>query len=155
RMSGLVLLLPHGFEGQGPEHSSARLERFLQLCGRGNMIVGNFTTPAQIFHGLRRQLKRDFRKPLVIMSPKSLLRHPMAVSTIEDLADGAFQEAIDDPQLMGSGSSAKRVILCSGKVYYDLIAERGTRGIKDVAVVRVEQLYPWPEAKLEEILKKY
>lgn len=157
RMTGIVLLLPHSYEGQGPEHSSARLERFLQLCGRNNMIVGNLTTPAQIFHALRRQLKRDFRKPLVIMSPKSLLRHPMAISKIEDLSQGMFQEVIDDSLYSGStAAKAKRVLLCSGKVYYDLLAERAAKNLdQEIAIVRVEQLYPWPAGKLAAILDRY
>lgn len=156
RMSGITLLLPHSYEGQGPEHSSARLERFLQLCGRNNMIVCNLTTPSQIFHALRRQLKRDFRKPLVIMSPKSLLRHPKAVSKIEDLTQGVFYEVLDDPMFSGNNVAAKRVLLCSGKVYYDLIAERSKKGRdQDVAIIRMEQLYPWPGHKLALILEAY
>ncbi len=155
RMSGLVLLLPHAFEGQGPEHSSARLERFLQLCGRANMQVGNFTTPAQIFHAMRRQVIRDFRKPLVVMSPKSLLRHPMAISTLDDFTKQGFQEAIDDAEMAKSGAKVRKVLLCSGKVYYDLLAARTEKKIADVALVRVEQLYPWPAEKLAKILKQY
>jgi 2-oxoglutarate dehydrogenase E1 component len=155
RMSGLVLLLPHAFEGQGPEHSSARLERFLQLCGRNNLQVGNFTTPAQIFHALRRQVKRDFRKPLVVMSPKSLLRHPMATSTLDEFTKAGFQEAIDDATMAGKGDKVRKVLLCSGKVYYDLLAARTEKKLEDVALVRVEQLYPWPAAQLAKILKQY
>jgi 2-oxoglutarate dehydrogenase E1 component len=153
----MVLLLPHGFEGQGPEHSSARLERFLQLCGRGNMIVGNFTTPAQIFHALRRQMKRDFRKPLVVMSPKSLLRHPMAVSNLVEFTSGGFQEVLDDPESITEKGrdGVKRVLLCSGKVYYDLLNEKTARKATDTAILRVEQLYPWPAAKIVQILKSY
>ena len=155
RMSGLVLLLPHGYEGQGAEHSSARLERFLDLCGRDNLIIANLTTPAQIFHALRRQVKRDFRKPLVIMSPKSLLRHPQAVSTLHDLTQGGFQEVIGDATLP-NGKGVKRVLLCSGKIYYELMTERATRKREsDVAIVRVEQLYPWAGAQLALILKQY
>lgn len=157
RMTGLTLLLPHGFEGQGPEHSSARLERFLQLCGRNNMAVCNFTTPAQLFHALRRQVKRDFRKPMVVMSPKLLLRHPMAISDLKDFTSGTFQEVLDDPSVQSDQDtkSIKKVILCSGKIYYELIAERAARKLEDVAVVRVEQLYPWPAEKLSAILKRY
>jgi 2-oxoglutarate dehydrogenase E1 component len=157
RMNGLVLLLPHGYEGQGPEHSSARLERFLQLCALQNLTVTNLTTPAQIFHALRRQIKRKFRKPLVVMSPKSLLRHPMAISTLADLSQGGFQEVLDDPSMADANlaKKAKRVLLCSGKVYYDLVNERTARKLSDVAIVRIEQLYPWPEAKLAAILARY
>jgi 2-oxoglutarate dehydrogenase E1 component len=155
RMCGLVLLLPHGYEGQGPEHSSARLERFLQLCGKQNMIVADLTTPAQLFHALRRQLKRDFRKPLVVMSPKSLLRHPHAVSTLEEFSQGGFQEVLDDAELSADASKVKRVVLCTGKIYYDLLAERAARKRADVALVRVEQLYPWPAGRLAEVLKRY
>jgi len=141
RSNGLVLLLPHGYEGQGPEHSSARLERFLSLAGKMNMQVTNLTTPAQLFHALRRQLRRDFRKPLVVMSPKSLLRNPLAVSELKDFSTGGFQEVIAD----STAPQASRVILCSGKVYYDLSNERIARKITDdVALIRVEQLYPWP-----------
>lgn len=153
RMCGLTLLLPHGFEGQGPEHSSARLERFLALCGKYNMSVCNLSTPAQIFHALRRQVKRDFRKPLVVMSPKSLLRNPLAVSTLDDLTKFDFQEVIDDTIV--SGSLVKKVLLCTGKIYYDLVHQRETSGRKDVAIVRVEQLYPWPQQKLADLLANY
>ncbi|MBU6374963.1 MAG: 2-oxoglutarate dehydrogenase E1 component [Bdellovibrionales bacterium] len=155
RMSGLVLLLPHGFEGQGPEHSSARLERFLQLSGRGNWTVCNFTTPAQIFHALRRQVKWNFRKPMIIMSPKSLLRHPMAISSLEEFTQGGFQEVMNDPSAASSAAQVERVVLCSGKVYYDLLAEKQAKKHETTALVRVEQLYPWPEKQLESILKKY
>ncbi|MBL7714830.1 MAG: 2-oxoglutarate dehydrogenase E1 component [Bdellovibrionales bacterium] len=153
RASGLVLLLPHGYEGQGPEHSSARLERFLNLCGRQNMQVCNLTTPAQIFHALRRQVHRRFRKPLVVMSPKSLLRHPLAVSSLDEFTKQGFQEVIDDPT---HPKAAKRVLLCSGKVYYDLVQEREKRGKQaEIAIVRVEQLYPWPAEKLKAVLSGY
>ena len=149
RVSGITLLLPHGYEGQGPEHSSARLERFLQLCAEDNMQVANITTPANFFHALRRQMKRDFRKPLIVMSPKSLLRHPAAVSTLEDFGPGtAFQEIIEDAELK---KGAKRLILCSGKVYYDLLNYRTENKIKDTAIVRIEQLYPLHSDKLAEI----
>jgi 2-oxoglutarate dehydrogenase E1 component len=157
RASGLTLLLPHGFEGQGPEHSSARLERFLQLCGKNNFTVANPTTPAQIFHLLRRQAKRKFRKPLVIMSPKSLLRHPKAVSTIEDLSEKTFQEVLDDPRFKNpeQAGNVRRVMICSGKIYYDLLEEQEKRNDNTIAVVRLEQLYPWPEAMLAKTIEKY
>lgn len=157
RMHGLVLLLPHGYEGQGPEHSSARLERFLQLCGRSNMFVANLTTPAQIFHALRRQVKWDFRKPLVIMSPKSLLRHPQAISTLDELSKGGFHEVIDDVTMEGKGDAkgVKRVLLCSGKIYYDLAAKRAELKRTDIAIIRVEQIYPFPAAQIQKILTQY
>lgn len=151
RSNGLVLLLPHGYEGQGPEHSSARLERFLQLCAQANMQVCNFTTPAQLFHGLRRQVKRDFRKPLVIMSPKSLLRHPKVISSKKDLVDGEFKEV-----LFENNEAAKRVVFCSGKLYYDLLEKLLEKEDKDkVSLVRIEQLYPFPEEKIIEALKTF
>jgi 2-oxoglutarate dehydrogenase E1 component len=153
RMSGLTLLLPHGYEGQGPEHSSARLERFLQLSGRNNMIVANLTTPAQIFHALRRQVKWDFRKPLVIMSPKSLLRHPMAISTLDELSNGYFQEVIDDHTI--ANGSVKHVLISTGKVYYELLAKRTELKRDDVALVRLEQIHPFPTWKLSQILSRY
>ncbi|HYZ89753.1 MAG TPA: 2-oxoglutarate dehydrogenase E1 component [Myxococcales bacterium] len=153
RLSGVVLLLPHGFEGQGPEHSSARLERFLQLCAEDNLQVCNLTTPAQYFHVLRRQVLRPWRKPLVIMTPKSLLRHKHAVSTLEDLAKGEFQRIIPDQSV--NGRKVKRVLLCSGKVYYDLLAAREQKGREDVALVRVEQLYPLDPAELTRSLEIY
>jgi 2-oxoglutarate dehydrogenase E1 component len=143
-LSGLVLLLPHGFEGQGPEHSSARLERFLQLAAEDNIQVCNLTTPAQIFHVLRRQVKRLWRKPLVVLTPKSLLRHPEAMSTLDELAEGAFQRVIPDDTV--AADKVKRILLCSGKVYYDLAAERRKRKREDVAIVRLEQLYPTSDA---------
>ncbi len=152
RTSGIVLLLPHGYEGQGPEHSSARLERFLQLCAENNMQVVNLTTPANLFHGLRRQMRRGFQKPLVIMSPKSLLRHPAAVSRFDEFAAGAFQEIIDDPQPPPKPS---RIILCSGKVYYDLADYRAHNKITDTALVRVEQLYPLHRNRLAELFDAY
>jgi 2-oxoglutarate dehydrogenase E1 component len=152
RTSGIVLLLPHGYEGQGPEHSSARLERFLQLCAENNMQVVNLTTPANLFHGLRRQLKRDFRKPLVVMSPKSLLRHPAAVSRIDEFTSGAFQEIIDDPT---PPKNPVRIILCSGKVYYDLADHRARNNVTDVALVRLEQLYPLHRNRLAELSDTY
>jgi 2-oxoglutarate dehydrogenase E1 component len=157
RMSGLVMLLPHGYEGQGPEHSSARLERYLQLCAEDNMQVANCTTPANYFHILRRQLRRDFRKPLVLMTPKSLLRHKRATSRLDELAEGAaFHRVLyDDAQMLGDSEiklaaddRIRRVVLCSGKVYYDLYEDRIRRGINDVYLLRIEQLYPFPHKAL-------
>ncbi|MDX9730719.1 MAG: 2-oxoglutarate dehydrogenase E1 component, partial [Bdellovibrionales bacterium] len=159
RMSGLVLLLPHGYEGQGPEHSSARLERFLQLCAQDNMQVVNLTTPAQLFHALRRQVKRDFRKPMIVMSPKSLLRHPKVISKIEDLTAGVFQEVLADETTAGkAAANVERVVFCSGKVYYDLLAAREAMDEKErakFALVRLEQIYPFATHRLTPILKSY
>jgi len=156
RMSGLTLLLPHGYEGQGPEHSSGRLERYLQLCAERNMTVCNLTTPANYFHALRRQLKRNFRKPLVVMTPKSLLRHKLAVSTLDELAEGsAFRSVIPEIDAIDDPAAVRRVVLCSGKVYYDLLAERREKGVKDVAIVRLEQIYPFPTVTLPKILAPY
>ena len=165
RMSGLTMLLPHGYEGQGPEHSSARLERYLQMCAEDNMQVANITTPANYFHALRRQVMRNFRKPLIVMSPKSLLRHPLCVSTLEDMGDGTSFHRIlwDDAETEGrkqkielvADKKIRRVILCSGKVYYDLFAEREERGIQDVYLLRVEQFYPYPGDALAEELKRF
>jgi len=160
RMSGLVMLLPHGYEGQGPEHSSARLERYLQLCAEDNMQVCYCTTPANYFHVLRRQLVRDFRKPLILMTPKSLLRHKRCVSTLEEMAgETSFHRVLwDDAQLEGglvTDSRIKRIVLCSGKVYYDLEDERNKRGIKDVYLMRVEQLYPFPDVALAEEMRRF
>jgi 2-oxoglutarate dehydrogenase E1 component len=154
RLCGLTMLLPHGYEGQGPEHSSARLERYLQLCAEHNIQVCVPTTPAQIYHLLRRQVIRPLRKPLVVLTPKSLLRHKLAISTLEDLAEGSFQTVIpeidaQDPANVG------RLILCSGKVYYDLLEKRRAEGRDDIAIVRIEQLYPFPEDDLIEILGPY
>jgi 2-oxoglutarate dehydrogenase E1 component len=149
RMSGLVLLLPHGYEGQGPEHSSARLERYLQLCADNNWQVCNLTTPAQYFHALRRQQLRSFRKPLVVMSPKSLLRHTAARSTSGELTDAQFLPVIGDPAM---GAHTKRVLLCSGKVYYELLGERDERDRPDVAIVRIEEFYPFPADELRTAL---
>lgn len=156
--SGLVLLLPHGLEGQGPEHSSARIERFLQLCAENNLQVANCTTPAQYFHLLRRQMhcgadRRGLRKPLIAFTPKSLLRYAKAASRLEDLASGAFQEVIGDPQYVGS--QIHRILLCSGKVYYDLVNKREELGRSDIAIVRLEQLYPFPLQRLTDILRRY
>ena len=152
RVSSIVLLLPHGYEGQGPEHSSARLERFLQLCAEDNIQVANLTTPAQFFHIMRRQVKRDFRKPLIIMSPKSLLRHPAAVSQLADFTEKNFSEILDDPT---APQKTERVILCSGKVYYDLVEYREKQKAENTAIVRIEQLYPLHKKRLTEISKKY
>ncbi|RIL04634.1 MAG: 2-oxoglutarate dehydrogenase E1 component [Proteobacteria bacterium] len=147
RISGLVMLLPHGYEGQGPEHSSARIERYLQLCAEDNMQVVNCTTPAQYFHALRRQMRRNFRAPLVVFTPKSLLRAPRAVSQPDDLASGSFQPVIGDASCAGAPEKVERVLFCSGKVYYDLLEEREKRGAEaEAAIVRVEQLYPWSDA---------
>ena len=152
RLSGLVLLLPHGLEGLGPEHSSARLERFLQLCADDNLQVCNPTTPAQYFHLLRRQVKSAFRKPLVVMTPKSLLRHPLAVSTLDDLASGRFQEVMDDPAEV---NKQNRVILCSGKIYYALLASRQNPEQDKTVVIRLEQFYPFPEKQLKKVIARY
>ncbi len=154
RLCGLTMLLPHGYEGQGPEHSSARLERFMQLCAEHNIQVCMPTTPAQVFHMLRRQAIRPLRKPLVVMSPKSLLRHKEAVSTIEELAEGHFENVMDEVDELDR-EGVQRVILCSGKVYYDLLAARRDRGVENIAILRLEQLYPFPEAHLLEILSTY
>jgi 2-oxoglutarate dehydrogenase E1 component len=163
RMSGLVCLLPHGFEGQGPEHSSARLERFLQMCGQDNWIVANCTTPANYFHILRRQVHRKFRKPLILMTPKSLLRHKLAVSTTEDFTTGSsFHRVLWDDAQKGNSdtklkpdSKIKRLVLCSGKVYFDLLAERDERGIDDVYLMRVEQFYPFPAISMVNELERF
>jgi 2-oxoglutarate dehydrogenase E1 component len=152
RLCGLTLMLPHGLEGQGPEHSSARLERYLQLCAQENIQVCVPTLPAQMFHLLRRQLVRPVRKPLVILSPKSLLRHPASTSSLADLSGGAFLPVIDDPR---APREARRVVACSGRVWFDLEAARAARGLEDVALVRVEQLYPFPEATFRAILDAY
>ncbi|NVK06757.1 MAG: 2-oxoglutarate dehydrogenase E1 component, partial [Marivivens sp.] len=167
RMSGLVMLLPHGFEGQGPEHSSARLERFLQLCGGDNWIVANCSTPANYFHILRRQLHRNFRKPLVLMTPKSLLRHKLCVSDMADFAEGSsFHRVLwDDADTekktgrstanLVSDDKIKRVVMCSGKVYYDLLEERDARGIDDVYILRLEQFYPFPAQSMMKELERF
>ena len=151
--SGLVMLLPHGYEGQGAEHSSARLERYLQLCAENNMIVANATTPASFYHLLRRQMRTDYRKPLVVMTPKSLLRHPRAVSSLEELAEGRFREVIADAQV--APAAVKKVVFCSGKIYYDLEEYRSTHGLMDVALVRMEQLYPLPVKALQGVIDSY
>ena len=154
--SDLVMLLPHGYEGMGPEHSSARLERFLQLCAEKNLIVGNFTTPAQYFHALRRQKHRGFRKPLVLMTPKSLLGRPEAVSRDVDFLEGScFQEILPDTKTFANPADVSRVIFCSGKVYYDLMAHRQEKGIEDAAIIRVEQLYPFHREMVGAIISQY
>jgi len=151
-MSGLVMLLPHGYEGQGAEHSSARLERFLQMCAKYNMQIVNCTTPANFYHVLRRQLKRDYRKPLVVFTPKSLLRHPKCVSSISDLAGGKFEGIIDDEI---APKSSDRLVLCSGKIYYELLDVREKEAVQDVALVRVEQLFPLDKQGIIELVQKY
>lgn len=151
--SGLVMLLPHGYEGQGAEHSSARLERYLQLCADRNMQVANATNPANFYHLLRRQLKREFRTPLVVFTPKSLLRHPEAVSTMEELAKGSFQEIIDDQSV--TKKDVKSVICCSGKLFYELRKKRDEEELKDLALIRIEQLYPFPQKQFNKLLKTY
>lgn len=154
RMSGLVQYLPHGFEGQGPEHSSARLERYLELCARKNMQIMNITTPANFFHSLRRQMKTDYRIPLIYFTPKKLLRYPKAVSKLSDMASGTrFQELIDDPYV--EAKAVKRVLICSGKIYYDLLEEQQNGNRKDIAILRLEQLYPLPVTQLRDAISKY
>ncbi|HET6631230.1 MAG TPA: 2-oxoglutarate dehydrogenase E1 component [Rhodanobacteraceae bacterium] len=155
RLCGIVLLLPHGYEGQGPEHSSARLERYLQLCALHNMQVCVPTTPAQMFHMLRRQMLRDCRKPLIVMTPKSLLRHKLAVSSLEDLSDGHFHRVIPDQRLKPGSKQVKRVVLCAGKVYYDLFEQAEKDKLKNVAIVRVEQLYPFPRDEVSAALARW
>ncbi|MEX1308950.1 MAG: 2-oxoglutarate dehydrogenase E1 component [Candidatus Sulfomarinibacteraceae bacterium] len=152
RGSGIVMLLPHGYEGQGPEHSNAYLERYLTLCAEENIQVCNLTTPAQYFHALRRQLKRDLRRPLIIMAPKSLLRSPKCVSPVSELTDGHFHEILADPS---PPKKTRRLVLCSGKIYYDLIAAREESGVKDVAIVRVEQFYPFNEKLFHEVTERH
>jgi 2-oxoglutarate dehydrogenase E1 component len=157
--SGIVMLLPHGQEGGGPEHSSARLERFLQLSAELNMQVAYPTSPAQYFHLLRRQMRggadrRGLRKPLIVMTPKSLLRHPKVVSTVDQLASGVFQPVLDDDRV-ADPSAIRRILACSGKIYTELRAAHEARGIADIAIVRVEQLYPFPQAEFAALLRKY
>ncbi len=153
RMNGLVLLLPHGYEGQGPEHSSARLERYLQLCAEDNMQVVNCTTPANYFHVLRRQLNRDFRKPLIVMTPKSLLRHKKCISSLSDMAEGtSFHRVLDEADRSIKSKNVRRVVICSGKVYYDILEERQARKSEDVKIVRLEQIYPFPAKRMASIL---
>jgi len=154
RVSGLVMLLPHGMEGQGPEHSSARLERFLTMAVNDNIQVCNLTTPAQYFHALRRQVLRPYRKPLVVMSPKSLLRSPAATSKLADFTEGGFRRIIPDPSVKDP-QKIDRVLLCTGKVYYDLVAAREERGLDDVAIIRLEQLYPLRKEEILEALSVF
>ncbi len=151
--NGLVMLLPHGYEGQGAEHSSARMERYLQMCANENMFVADCTTPANFFHLLRRQMKTDYRKPLIVFTPKSLLRHPLAVSSVEEFAKGTFQEVIDDANI--KKKDVKTLVFCTGKFYYDLLAEREANGRNDVALVRIEQLFPLAIDQLKTIIKSY
>ena len=151
--NGLVMLLPHGYEGQGAEHSSARMERYLQMCANENMFIADCTTPASFYHLLRRQMKTTYRKPLIVFTPKSLLRHPLVVSTVEEFAEGSFQETIDD--ITVDKSAVKTLVFCTGKFYYDLLAEREANGRKDLALVRIEQLFPLPIAQLKEIIASY
>ncbi len=154
RICGLTLFLPHGYEGQGPEHSSARLERFLQLCAENNMSVCVPSTPAQMFHMLRRQMVRRFRKPLIVMTPKSLLRHKLSVSSLDDLAQGTFRNVIDEIDDLPAGK-VRRVVYCSGKVYFDLLEARRAGEVRDVAIVRIEQLYPFPSDEYIATLRRY
>ncbi len=154
RMSGLVMLLPHGYEGQGPEHSSARMERFLQSCAEYNMTVANCTTPANFFHLIRRQLARPFRKPLIVMSPKSLFRHKLCVSDFSNFTKGGFQELYDDMSV-SNAADVKKVLFCSGKIYYDLLAKKDADGRNDIAIVRLEQLYPFPKTQVDAVMNKY
>ena len=153
RMNGLVMLLPHGYEGHGPEHSSARMERFLQQCAENNIQVVNTTTPANQFHVLRRQLKHSFRKPLICFTPKKLLRYPSCVSTANDFSSSAFQELIDDST--ANSKSVKKVVFCTGKIFYDLNEAKEKSGADDIAIVRLEQLYPFPIKQVNEVLLKY
>ncbi|HIF9472416.1 TPA: 2-oxoglutarate dehydrogenase E1 component [Photobacterium damselae] len=154
RMCGLTMLLPHGYEGQGPEHSSARLERYLQLCAEQNMQVMVPSTPAQVYHMLRQQVLRPMRRPLIVMSPKSLLRHPLCISTMDELANGTFQAAIDEVDALDP-TQVKRIVFCSGKVYYDLLEQRRKNEQTDVAIIRIEQLYPFPLELVRELLTPY
>ena len=163
RMSGLTMLLPHGFEGQGPEHSSAKLERFLQMCGQDNWIVANCSTPANYFHILRRQVHRDYRKPLVLMTPKSLLRHKICTSKVDDFTNGSsFHRVLWDDAEKGNSTTKlvkdteiKRVVMCSGKVYYDLLEERDARELNDVYLLRFEQFYPFPAMSAVKELERF
>ncbi len=154
RMCGLVMLLPHGYEGQGPEHSSARLERYLQLCAQQNMQVCVPSTPAQIYHLLRRQMLRQIRRPLIVITPKSLLRHPLAVSSAEELINGKYQNVIGEVDTLDP-KKVRRVVLCAGKVYYDLLEQRRKNEQTDVAIIRIEQLYPYPHEEMKDILAPY
>ena len=146
------MLLPHGWEGLGPEHSSARLERFLQLCAQDNIQVCNVSTPAQYFHLLRRQAKAKFRKPLIIMTPKSLLRHPLAVSDLKDMSSGGFREVLEETD---SSKSVRRILFCSGKIYYELLTKRRELKKNDTAIIRIEQFYPFPENQFKTVIQKH
>jgi 2-oxoglutarate dehydrogenase E1 component len=152
-MNGICLFLPHGYEGQGSEHSSARMERFLVLCAEYNMYVVNITTPANFFHVLRRQLKNNFRKPLIAFTPKSLLRHPKCVSKLEEFSSQKFKEVIDDTFIISK--DVKRILFCTGKIYYDLNDYRILNKINNVAIVRIEQLYPFPLNQVNKLFEKY
>jgi 2-oxoglutarate dehydrogenase E1 component len=151
-MNGLVMLLPHGYEGAGPEHSSARPERFLQMAAEDNIIVANCTTPANLFHLLRRQVKWNFRKPAIVVTPKSLLRDARCTSSKEDLISGKFKEVIDD---VSTGKNIKKVLFCTGKVYYELFDKKVTEKKEEIAIVRLEQLHPLPSVQIKNILNKY
>jgi 2-oxoglutarate dehydrogenase E1 component len=152
-MNGIVMFLPHGYEGQGSEHSSGRMERFLQLCAEHNMQVCDVTTPANFFHLLRKQVKQPFRKPLIVFTPKKLLRHPKAVSSIKEMSKGSFQMVIEDNSV--DKKKVNKVVLCTGKMYYDMAEEREKRGVTDMALIRLEQLYPFPQKALEKAMKGY
>jgi 2-oxoglutarate dehydrogenase E1 component len=147
------MFLPHGYEGQGSEHSSGRMERFLQLCAEDNMQVCDITTPANFFHLLRKQVKQPFRKPLIVFTPKKLLRHPKAVSSLKDMAKGTFEMVMDDNAI--DKKKVKKVVLCTGKMYYEMCEEREVRKVNDMAFVRLEQLYPFPQKALDKVLKGY
>jgi 2-oxoglutarate dehydrogenase E1 component len=151
--NGLVVYLPHGYEGQGPEHSSARMERFLTLCADNNIQIANCTTPANFFHLLRRQVLRNFRKPLFVFTPKSLLRHPECISSLSDLAEGNFCEVIDDK--VADKNSVTRLLFCTGKIFYDLTEEKRKRNREDMALIRIEQLYPFPLTQIQQIIATY
>ena len=154
RMNGLVVLLPHGYEGQGPEHSSARIERYLELCADNNLMIINCTLPANMFHALRRQVEQPFRKPLIVFTPKSLLRHPKCVSPLEDFLGGSrFREVLDDTKV--EPEKVRKVLFCSGKIYYELESFREEKGQDHVAIVRLEQLHPLPAKQLEAVIEKY
>ncbi len=152
-LNGLVLYLPHGYEGQGPEHSSGRIERFLTLTASNNMQVMNLTTPANLFHALRQQMMRHIRLPMVVFTPKSLLRHPKCISSVNDLVEGSFQPVIDDPNV--NAVEVTRLVFCSGKIYYDLLERKEELKARNVALIRIEQLYPFPKEKVAAMVKKY
>ena len=152
RMNGLILYIPHGYEGQGPDHSSGRIERYLELCAKGNMVLANCTTPANIFHLLRRHMKIPFRTPLVVFTPKSLLRHHRCVSPIKDFVTGKFQTVIDTGHTI---KDVRRILMCNGKIYYELLEKKESDKRKDIAIIRLEQVYPLPMKTLNKILKRY